>query len=211
MELFLLAQGFMIGFALAIPLGPIGALCIQRTITYGFLYGFISGLGVATADAIYGFAGTWGAGYAADFLAQSTIYLKVVGGIVLMAFGVRMLVSASNIATGNECKPGLFGAYVSIMVLTLANPVTLLAFLAFFSSISDIHVHGIQIMTVVVGTFTGSLLWWMILTGGVSFFRSIVTPPLLAWLMRIAGVAICIFGSSVLVQSIVILLGRISL
>ena len=124
----LLFKGIIIGFAIAAPVGPIGVLCIRRTLAEGRTSGFVSGLGAATADAIYGFVAALGLTFVANFLVSGEMWLRLVGGAFLVFLGVRTFLARPVERAASTGKNGLPGAYASTLFLTLTNPTTILSF-----------------------------------------------------------------------------------
>ena len=193
----LLAQGVVLGFSIAAPVGPIGVLCIRRTLQNGFKSGLASGLGAASADAVYGAIAAAGLTLAADFLTNQQAWLGMLGGAFLLFLGVRTFRSPPPEADGGDSeKNKLGGDYLSTFLLTLSNPITILSFAALFGGLSaqgGAASHAGAYL-LVLGVFTGSALWWLTLTTGVSLFRSRFSQGIMRWVNRAAGVVIFIFG-----------------
>lgn len=192
-----LAQSLLIGFSVAAIVGPIGLLCIQRTLEKGFLYGFVTGLGAATADATYGSIAGFGLTALAAVLIGQQHWVRLIGGLFILYMGIRTFFrkpaqQAATVATAR----GHFSAYVSTLLLTLTNPQTILSFAAIFAGLGvGIGSGGVLTALIVIGgVFAGSALWWLLLSGGLSILRRRVTPRWLVWINRIAGGMILIFG-----------------
>lgn len=188
-------KGLAIGFAIAAPVGPIGVLCIRRTLADGRMAGLLSGLGAATADAMYGGIAGFGLTLISDFLVAYAVWIQVLGGGFLCYLGVKTFLEtpADNAATPNS---RLVGAYGSTVLLTLTNPATILSFVAVFAGLglaSSEHNYGAA-SVLVAGVFLGSGLWWLLLSGGVSFFRNRFTVRWLSWVNRLSGVVLVAFG-----------------
>ena len=129
----LLAQGVVLGFSIAAPVGPIGVLCIRHTLQNGFKSGLASGLGAASADAAYGAIAAAGLTLVADFLAKQQAWLGILGGAFLLYLGVRTFRSPPSEADGCDTRENtLSGDYFSTFLLTLSNPITILSFVALF-------------------------------------------------------------------------------
>ena len=205
----LITQSFLIGFTAAATLGPIAILCIQRTLKYGWRIGVASGLGVALADATYGLVGALGLKALTDFLVSGQRLLGVTGGIVLVFIGIRSLLSTDiahlDASAPDKKPPTVLGAVVSILLLTLSNPVTIMFFSAVYAgltvggsslaeSVSNGFVHF------ALGVFAGSFSWWMILVTFVNAVRQRFTINQLRWLNRVSGLVIAGFGMWVLVR-----------
>ncbi len=202
MELFI--KGLLIGFAIAAPVGPIGLLCIKRTLSDGRLAGFVSGLGAAAADTFYGFVAAFGLTIIGDFLVDHKSGISVVGGAFLIYLGIAEWRVKPIDPAQSHLKPmGLVGHFVSTLFLTLANPMTILSFIAIFAGL-DVAGPGGQIgppeteyvgMTALVtGVFAGSALWWLTLSTGVGFFRHRLERQTILWLNRLAGTLVIGFG-----------------
>jgi threonine/homoserine/homoserine lactone efflux protein len=190
----ILLSGVIIGFSIAAPVGPIGVLCIRRTLAEGRLHGLVSGLGAATADAFYGCIAAFGLAFISDFLVQNQMWLRVVGGIFLVFLGTRTILAKPREKTREDKKTGLANAYGSTLMLTLTNPVT--SFAAIFASLglgSTAADYG-SATVLVLSVFAGSATWWLILSGSVSLLRAKVTQRVLTWINRISGAIILGFG-----------------
>ena len=195
-------RSVIIGFTLAAAVGPISMLVIQRTLARGWVLGMASGLGVATADALFGLAGGLGLTAIAKALAHYDFWLRGAGGLVLIYLGIKIFTSVTSegLETTERDRQldtkGLFGAFTSIFLLTLANPLTIFSFAAVYTDIAADKLELTMNMAwVFAGSiFTGSGLWWLGLVSAVSLLRKKITPDMLKWINRIAGTAIVGFG-----------------
>lgn len=188
-----LLRGFIIGISMAAPVGPIGVLCMRRTLSDGKLTGFLSGLGAATADMIYGAVAAFGLTFLMDLLIGQVIWLKLVGGIFLLYLGMKTFLSnpAEQAAQGN--RNGLLGAYLSTLFLTMTNPMTILSFIAIFAAAMPSST-GNSPLVLVAGVFAGSAFWWLALSFGVGLMRERLSPNLMLWINRLSGLVITTFG-----------------
>ncbi len=203
-------KGLIIGFSIAAPVGPIGVLCIQRTLSHGRASGFASGLGAATADAAYGFVAAFGLTFISSFLVAEQLWLRLIGGAFLLWLGIRSFrAQPADPAAGEEsakrvaARSTIAGAYGSTVLLTLANPATILSFVAVFaglgvgagsgSSQASYESYGMAAI-LVLGVFLGSALWWLILSWVAGFFRGRVGMRHLVWINRFSGAILAIFG-----------------
>jgi threonine/homoserine/homoserine lactone efflux protein len=187
--------GMMVGFSIAAPVGPIGVLCIRRTLAEGRAHGLASGLGAATA---------FGLTLISNTLVQQQFPLRLIGGVFLCILGVRTLGTKPSEKACRERGSDLFGAYGSTFLLTLTNPMTILSFAAIFAGVglgSDVADYWSAAL-LVFSVFAGSALWWMILTGSISLLRKRITPRFLTWINRVSGVVIMAFGVLALVSII---------
>jgi threonine/homoserine/homoserine lactone efflux protein len=192
----LLLTGLVLGFSIAAPVGPIGVLCIRRTLAEGRRYGFISGLGAASADAIYGAIAGFGLTFISSFLFAQQDWLRLLGGLFLCYLGIRTFFSKAAEQAANLRQGGLWVAYGSTFLLTLTNPMTILSFAAIFAGFNLAGRSGSYsaAAVLVTGVFIGSSFWWLSLSTGVSFLRNRFTPARLVWINRISGVVITAFG-----------------
>ena len=194
MDVFL--RGLLIGFSIAAPVGPIGVLCIRRTLAEGRLAGFLSGMGAASADMFYGAVAAFGLTAIQDLLIGQSNWLRIVGGIFLLYLGVKTFFTKPSEEAAKSARGGLFGAYLTTFFLTITNPITILSFLAIFAGLRLGETDGnyLSASVMVLGVFLGSAAWWLTLSTGVSFLREKFTPALLVWVNRLAGMLIFAFG-----------------
>ena len=202
MELWLLVKGLIIGFSIAAPVGPIGVLCIRRTLAEGRLVGLLTGLGAASADAVYGSIAGFGLTFIAAFLVSQQIWLSLVGGLFLLYLGLKTLRTAPADRAALTSHESLLSAYASTFFLTLTNPATILSFAAIFAGVGLANSDGTYLSAVflVMGVFAGSALWWLLLSGGVSLLRARFTPPWLRWINRGSGFILSGFGLLILLN-----------
>jgi threonine/homoserine/homoserine lactone efflux protein len=203
-------QGILLGFAIAAPVGPIGVLCIRRTLAEGRGIGLVSGLGAATADAFYGFVGGFGLTFVSSFLIEQQAAFRLVGGLFLLYLGIKTLLARPAPREGTAPSPsariqpdqagGFLAAYFSTLFLTLSNPATILSFAAIFAGaglVTGSHEIGAA-FGLVLGVFSGSALWWLLLSSLVSVFRKRVSDRGLVWVNRLSGILITGFGLAAL-------------
>jgi threonine/homoserine/homoserine lactone efflux protein len=188
----LFLRGMAIGFSIAAPVGPIGVLCIRRSLADGPGAGFVSGLGAATADAAYGCVAGFGLTSVSALLVRWQAGLSVAGGIFLCYLGIRSFMArpAQEVAGG-----GLAAGYASTVLLTLSNPATILSFVAVFAGfgLGTYSSYGAA-GSLVLGVFAGSSSWWLFLCAGAGTLRARVTPGLLASVNRLSGSVLFAFG-----------------
>jgi threonine/homoserine/homoserine lactone efflux protein len=197
-----LISGLIIGFSIAAPVGPIGVLCIRRTLAEGRLHGVVSGLGAATADSMYGCVAAFGLTFISSMLVQQQLWLRLFGGVFLCFLGARTLLAKPSEKSSSEKRIGLLATYGSTFFLTVTNPMTILSFAGIFAGIglgSTVANYGSAAL-LVVSVFAGSALWWLILSGTVGLFRKKVTPSVLKWINRVSGAIIMGFGALVLIS-----------
>ena len=203
-DLPLLLKGGAIGLAISVPVGPIGVLCIQRTLAGGRILGLVSGLGAATADAIYAAVAALGLVFISEILIGQQALLRLIGGGVLIILGLRILLTKPAAGSDPAEKSGLPSAYASTFILTLTNPLTILFVAAIFVGIGAATTSASLLSgtTLVLGVFLGSTLWWFLLSGGVSLLRDRVTPRAMMWVNWVSGTIIALFGASALIVSL---------
>ncbi len=201
MVLELFARGTLIGFAIAAPVGPIGMLVIRRTLAEGRLLGLLTGLGAACADALYGCVGAFGLTFISGFLMGYAFWTKLIGGAFLCWLGVSTLrARPAEDAAAPASGVRYAAAFLSTLLLTLANPATILSFMAVFAGLGlgtnarDYGSAGI----VVAGVFLGSALWWLLLSGGVGLMRHRIKPTAMLWINRGSGAFLLSFGVAAL-------------
>lgn len=196
MAISLFIEGLVIGFIVAVPVGPIGLLCINRALAGGAAYGLSSGLGVASADAIAAAIAALGLKLISNFLLHQEIWLRPLGGLFLCYLGFRTFVARPSGQVSEIKFNGLLGAYASTFLLTFSNPVTILSFFAIYAGwgIESLGGHYLSAAVLVCGVFVGSALWWIILGGWLVIFRAKFTDHGLQWVHRISGVIIAGVG-----------------
>lgn len=196
----LVLRGLFLGFSIAAPVGPVGLLCIRRTLSRGTAHGLISGLGAATADAFYGCIAGFGLTFVSDLLVGGQVWLRLVGGLFLCYLGVRAFLAGVARDAAPAEERGLAGAYTSTLFLTLTNPITILSFAAILAGAGGGEVSWSKVAALVAGTFLGSALWWLTLSGLVGLLRHKFNPTALRWVNRLSGLAIAGFGLSMLLS-----------
>jgi threonine/homoserine/homoserine lactone efflux protein len=202
MGLALLLRGFVVGISIAAPVGPIGVLCIRRTLDQGRAAGLLSGLGAATADALYGAVAGFGLTVISAFLVEQRDWLRLLGGLFLCYLGVTTFLARpaeDEPAARSVVTRGYAAAYLSTLVLTLANPITILSFAAIFAGLglAEAGDPG-SAASLVLGVFGGSATWWLLLSGGVGLARNRFTPAAMIWVNRLSAAIIVAFGLAAL-------------
>jgi threonine/homoserine/homoserine lactone efflux protein len=200
----IILKGMVIGFLISLPVGPIAVLCIHRTLNEGRIHGMVSGLGAATADIVYGFLAASGLSFTSNFLIKEQLWFRLLGGLFLCYMGIRLFHSKLIQKTVSEDSTSYFSNYVSALLLTLSNPSTFLALAAIFASLglTQTRVHHVSVGLLVGGVFIGSGLWWFILNSVTGVFLKKLDYIKLAWLNKISGIVIAVFGLLVLVSLI---------
>lgn len=194
MDTSFLIKGLIIGFLIACPVGPVNILCIRRTLTEGRIQGLISGLGAAAADTIYGFIAAFSLTFISDFLVKHQIGIRVVGAFFLCIMGIRIFLTKSTNKPIQLNSSNLIGNFGSTFIITLMNPISILAFTIVFASVGISHSSHTLDGFLVAGVFIGSSIWWLLLSGTAGFFHKRISPDNLLWLNKVSGIIINICG-----------------
>jgi len=196
-------RGLVIGFTIAAAVGPITLLVVRRTIDHGGIYGFASGLGVATADATYGAIAAFGLTAITSVLVSNHALLGLVGGVVIVFLGIRIARSRpTGPATDGE-RPGLVGAFASIYALTMTNPLTIVLYAGVFAGIGlAAGASFVDAAVLTLAVWAGSTLWWVVLCSVVAWLRGRVSPAALLWVNRISGAALVLFGALAVIAAL---------
>lgn len=192
----LFIKGLVMGFSIAAPVGPVGLLCIRRTLANGRLSGFVSGLGAATADGIYGLIAGLGLTILSVLLINQQFWLRLVGGAFLIFLGVRTFLARPATDAVQASHKGLLSDYLTTLFVTLTNPLTIIAFAAVFAGLGMVSStrYYLSVISLVSGVFLGSAAWWLLLSAGVGVFKNRVTTKTMQWINRVSGVLITGFG-----------------
>jgi len=193
-QLDLLLRGVLAGLAIAVPVGPVNVLCISRTITNGRGAGIVSGLGAATADTFYGGIAGFSITMVINFLVREKFWIRLVGGALLIAIGLVYWFKKPK-SLKEEQKESTHSAYVTTLLLTLTNPTTVLSFLAVMAGLRLGEPRPWSLtLFVVLGIFTGSMIWWVVLALISGHFRDRFNDAAVVAMNRIAAFAIGGFG-----------------
>ncbi len=201
-EMTFFGRGLVVGFSIAAPVGPIGVLCIRRTLAGGRAAGFVSGLGAASADAIYGAIAGFGLTSISHFLVNEKGPLRLVGGLVLCFLGIRTFLSRPAEGGVIEGKQELASNFGTTFLLTLTNPMTILSFAAVFAGLGLGDQRGTyeSATLLVSGVFLGSGAWWFLLSHGVALVQHRFDTRRLLWVNWLSGAILCTFGLLALLQ-----------
>ncbi len=205
MNLLFIIKGLLIGISVSAPLGPIGVLCIQRTLNKGFKSGFVSGAGAASADIIYAIIAGFSITYISDFLIEYQTYIRIIGGAFLILVGIRISISnpAKQIRKLRVKGNNYYKDYITSFLITVSNPITILAFGAFFTAFDmiDKNVNNFDITIMIIAVFSGSLIWWISLISIVTIFKTRIRLRNLLWINRITGILIVLFAAFVIISA----------
>lgn len=200
-------HGVILGFSASVPLGPIGLICIQKTLNRGRWAGIISGSGAAASDTFFAIIAAFGISIISDFIEQQQFTLRIIGSVILVLLGLKIFITnpAIQIRKQNKKKNNLLGDFISIFFLTLSNPVTLFVFGAVFASSGVIKNQNtfLDLLYIVIGVFAGAMFWWLVLTNIVNLFRKKFNLKRLWWINKITGAFIVAFGIFVFIASFV--------
>ncbi|MBZ5537715.1 MAG: LysE family transporter [Acidobacteriia bacterium] len=203
MESIVFLKGLIIGFAMAVPIGPAAIMCIRKTLAEGHSRGLIVGLGAATADSLYGSIAAFGLTFVSDVIASQQNWLRLVGGGLLLFLGIRTFRVKPKDPILRFDRKGLLGAYVSALLLAFTNPVTFFAFVAVFAAFGlGYRLTIITACILVLGVLLGSCLWFLTLGYVATFFRKKLDSGGFRWVTRISGVLIILSGVAAFVSLI---------
>lgn len=200
-------RGVIIGLMASIPLGPVGVLCIQRTISKNFRSGFISALGAATADTLFASIAFFALAFITSFMEAHFVLLKILGGLCIIFVGCNIFFSnpVVQIRRNRAGKSNLWQDFISVFFITLSNFVFILVFVALFATFG-LSYEGIprgNEIAMITGVFCGCTAWWLILTATVNMFRRRFRPRHLLWINRISGAVIILLGALALLSIII--------
>lgn len=200
-----LLRGMLVGIAVSIPLGPIGVMIVQRTLTRGNWAGFFSGVGAAISDLVYALIAGYGFSLIITFIESHQLTLQVAGGAVLMGFGVYTFLQnpIKQIRAPRKANSNYWQDVASTFALTITNPLAVFSFLVIFASF-DVFVEAQEqdlIYVVLIGVFLGALLWWMNLTFLVGLFRRFINIRRLWWINKISGLTIAVIALGIVVYA----------
>lgn len=195
MDAAVLLKGLIIGFAMAVPIGPLGVLCIRKTLVEGRARGIVLGIGAATVDALYSGIAAFGLTFVQDTIESHAFWVRLIGGLLLLLLGIRTI----RVRRADPLKVfdshGVLGVYVSSCLIALTNPTTIFAFLAVFAAFGLAHDRGsVEACLLMLGVFTGSALWFVTLGSIATVFHGSVTAGGMRWVNKIAGVLIIVSG-----------------
>lgn len=201
-----MAKGIVLGLSIAAPVGPISILCVKKTMSSGFKIGLISGLGAATADAVYGIIAGLGLSAITAFLMDYRTVLQILGGLFISYLGIKSLLLASGTENAEPApRKSSLNSYMVTFLLTLSNPMTIIFFLGVFGASGVLLSHTSTGMPLLVGgIFLGSALWWVFLTWITALFKINLTEGRfrLALFNKLAGLVMLCFGVIALVESL---------
>lgn len=204
MDFLFIIKGIIIGVLVSIPLGPVGVVCIQRTLNRGRWAGFFSGMGAAFADTIFAIIAVLGLSFIINFVEEHQLYFKIIGGVFLIFLGYRIFYTnpITQIRRQRNNKNNLFEDFLSVFLLTLTNPLAVFLFLAVFASLGILadELNYYVAFYIVLGITLGAALYWFSLSSFVNAFRKKFRLKSLWWLNKISGMSIMLFGLAAIVS-----------
>ena len=201
MDLSFFLKGLLFGFSIAAPVGPIGILCIRRSLTMGWTAGLLTGMGAATADAVYGCVAGFGLAGITGFVVGQRAWVQTVGGLFLCWLGLRIFLFGTDEKPTAQAPGSAAMGYLSALFLTLTNPMTILSFAAVFAGmgLGSIGAGHMAAGWLVAGVFFGSMVWWIILTSVSSRFNTRMSAHAMRWINRFSGVVLTGFGLTAMI------------
>lgn len=198
-------KGVLFGFLIAVPVGPMGLLCISRALFGGLAYGLYSGLGVAAGDALAAGVAALGLTLIVEFLISQQLVLRLSGGLFLCYLGVNMFSRRVSLQAIEPNENGMVRGVASAFFLTVTNPATLISFLAIYAGwgVQDLSGHYFPVMFLTLGVFVGSALWWVLLGLGYVLLQERFTDRGLFLVHRVSGVLIAGFGFAVVMNPLI--------
>ncbi|MCK9641102.1 MAG: LysE family translocator [Prolixibacteraceae bacterium] len=194
MDFNLLWKGVVTGLAVSIPLGPLGILCIQRTVNKNWKSGIFSGIGIATADTVYALVAGFGLSIIIDFIRAYELYFKLVGFFVLLLLGIYIFRSNPTKQIQDYKRRGSshLQDFLTTFLVTLSNPLSVFVFMAIFTGYSIVlqFSRPLEALLTFGGIFIGGSLWWFIITGFANLFRHKLTISTLYWANKIIGLGV---------------------
>jgi threonine/homoserine/homoserine lactone efflux protein len=206
--LYLIGSGVIIGLIVAVPIGPVNLICIRRTLAFGPLNGFMSGLGASVGDTIFAIVTGFSLTVVAQLIRGFSSWIELAGGAMLVYFGIhtffaKVIARIDDKDSKEQGASTLLRAMASTFALTITNPATLLGFAALFAGFGGLaggHPNIMSAAFVVVGVAAGSTLWWLVLTTVVGLFHASISDRVMSIINKVSGFAIAGFGAAVLIH-----------
>ena len=192
MDISLFFKGFLVGIIISAPIGPVGALCIQRTMSYGRLSGILSGIGAAVGDSIFAVIAVFGLTFISGFLDEKEAWFRIAGGIILLYFGLRVYLSKQQDCSNQDNEVNHFGTFGSALLLTISNPLVILSILAVFAVLGIVNPTSSYPSTalLILGVFSGAVFLWIITCHILSNYRNRMGQKGILLVNRITGLFI---------------------
>ncbi len=192
MDISLFFKGFLVGIIISAPIGPVGALCIQRTMSYGRLSGILSGIGAAVGDSIFAVIAVFGLTFISGFLDEKEAWFRIAGGIILLYFGLRVYLSKQQDCSNQDNEVNHFGTFGSALLLTISNPLVILSIIAVFAVLGIVNPTSSYPSTalLILGVFSGAVFLWIITCHILSNYRNRMGQKGVLLVNRITGLFI---------------------
>lgn len=208
-----LIKGILVGMGASIPLGPLGVMCVQKTLSKGRVSGFLTGLGASISDTIYAALAIASLAIIQEFVHNYNISVKILGGMIVVAIGLRIfLTNPVKQIRHNKEEKRLFEDFFSSFFMTISNPGALFLILGLFAFVGvkvDRDSSWVTIIATLAGVFTGALGWWLILSNGINIFRKKFRLRQLLLINRVSGIVIMILGCITLLEGVYYLILRL--
>ncbi len=197
-------KGIIIGFLVSAPLGPIGIMCIQRTLNRGYMAGFVSGLGAAAADIIFALIAGFGLTIIISFIEKQQIYFQILGGLFVLYIGFRIFNTnpVKQLRLQRLNKTRLSQDFASVFLLTISNPMAILLFIAIMAALKVANdlLSFFELSILTAGIAGGAILWWFVLASIANRFRKRIRLKSIWWLNKITGSVVFLFGLVVIIS-----------
>jgi threonine/homoserine/homoserine lactone efflux protein len=200
----LIIKGILMGLLVSVPPGPVGAMCIKRTMSRGIRSGVVSGIGAASADTLYALVAGLGLSYVINFIEKEQYWIQLIGSIIIMGIAIKMFYTNPAVEFRNNrtrrSKP--MEEYLSIFLVTLSNPMVVFIFIAMFAGFNmlDGNTNPFITLFLIGGVFAGAMLWWFILSLTVNRFRNRIRLKNIWWMNKILGVIVFICGLVIIIK-----------
>jgi threonine/homoserine/homoserine lactone efflux protein len=200
-------KSILLGLLVSVPVGPVGVLCIQRTMNKGRTAGFITGLGAASADALYAIIAGFGLTFIMNFLDEQHFYLQLIGASIIMVIAVKIFYTnpAVQVRNHRRKKNSPIEDFITVFFLTFSNPAVVFIFVASFAGFNLVTDESMyyHVLMVIAGVFGGAMLWWYTLSSVVNRFRKNIRLKNLWWMNKIMGVIVFLFGLAAIVDLVI--------
>ena len=203
----ILLRGILSGLLFGIPVGAVGAMTIQRTLAGDMKDGLLTGLGSSVVDCFYAMIGAFGLTFASDFLLKYQFIINILGGILLLAMGIRLFFRKNETTGKQKSVAGSMGMFLTSFAIGITNPASILTFLFAFSYFGITGNMGAgQGAKLIVGVFIGTYIWWGTLSAFVCYMKGKTQRNQLGYMNKIFGIILCLFGAAVFIKTVNVLL-----
>lgn len=205
MDLIIFIKGIVIGISASVPLGPVGLICIQKTLNSKRSNGVFAGMGAALADTFFAVVAAFGISAVHNFIENQQLILRLSGGTILLFLGLKFFFTnpAIQIRKNRNKNNNLWADFVSVFLLTLSNPLTVIVFGAVFAGFGIIpkESNWLDVILLIAGVFIGAMIWWISLINVINIFRKKFRLRRLWWMNKIMGAIIILFGLFALISA----------